>query len=66
MSAQSVRTSETPAAAPCSGALERAFANEFLLATVETFVPLAVVLAGESFAADRADEGALVGVSSKM
>jgi hypothetical protein len=44
--------------------VEFASADEFLLAAVQALVAFAVVLAGEGFTADCADEGPFVGVSS--
>ena len=66
VTAQSVSACEAPPTAPLGAALQRAFADEFLLARVQAFVAFAVVLAREGFAADCADEWAFVGVRAQM
>ena len=64
MPAQGVGAREAPSAAPAPACAELAAADEFLLARVQTLVAFAIVLAGERFAADGADEGAFVGVGA--
>lgn len=66
MPTECIGAGEAPTAAPLSALFQLAFADELLLAGVETFVALSVVLAREGFAADGADEGPLVGVGSEM
>lgn len=66
MSSESVGARETPAAAPVSAGFELPFAHELFLAGVQAFVAFAVVLAGEGFGADGADEWTLVGVGAEM
>ena len=66
VAAQSVGSGEAPSAAPGTAVGELASTDEFLLSRVQPFVALAVVLPGESFTADCADEGSLVGVGTEM
>ena len=66
MATERVGAGEASTAAPYRAGLEVAFADELLLPGVQTLVPLAVVLAGEGFAADCADEGSLVGVRAEV
>ena len=66
VAAEGVRAREAASAAPLPALLELALADELLLARVQPLVALAVVLPREGFAADGADEGALVGVSAEM
>lgn len=60
MPSESVGASETAVAAPVSALLEIAFAYELLLAGVQTFVTLAIVLTCESLATDCAHEWSLI------
>lgn len=66
MSAEGVGTREPSAAAPVPACAELAAADEFFLARVEAFVAFAVVLAGEGFAADGADERTFVRVGAEV
>jgi hypothetical protein len=66
VAAESVGAGEAAVAAPGVAGLELASTDEFLLAAVEAFVAFAIVLAGEGFAADGADEGTLVGVGAQV
>lgn len=66
MPAQRVRAGEAPATAPVPAYAQLTAADELLLAAVKTLVALAVVLAGERFAADGAHKGALVGVRAQV
>ena len=66
MAAQCIRACEATPAAPSAAMAELAFADKLFLARMEAFVPLAVMLAGEGFATDGADEGALVGVGPEV
>ena len=66
MAAECVGACESPAAAPLRAALERAFADKFLLAAVQALVTFAVVLPCEGFATDSAYERTLVCVRPEM
>lgn len=66
MPAEGVGASKAAAATPVIIVLEDAAADKLLLSAVEALVPLAIVLAGKGFAADGADKGTLVRVSSQM
>lgn len=66
MAAESVGAGEASPAAPVVAVFEVAAADELLLAGVQAFVALAVVLARECLAAHAADEGALVCVRAQM
>jgi len=63
---QCVGTCEPTTAAPRPAVGELTAADELFLAGMEALVAFAVVLASECFAADGADEGALVGVGAEM
>jgi len=66
VSSESVGARETAPATPLVPVLEYATADKLFLASVKTLMALAVVLTGERFAADVADEWALVGVSAQV
>jgi hypothetical protein len=68
MPSQSVGARKPTAAAPVLAGLRAQFAaaDEFLLARVQPFVALAIVLSCKSFAANSADEGAFVGVCAEV
>jgi hypothetical protein len=66
MSTEGVSSGKSSPAAPVVAVFEVAAAHKLLLARVQAFVSLSVVLAGECFAADAADEWTLVCVGTEM
>ena len=64
--AQGIGAGEASAAAPTLAHAEFAFADEFFLAAVETFVPLAVMLPRKRLPADGAHERPFVGVRAQV
>jgi hypothetical protein len=66
MATQGVCAGESATTAPVRTTLESAATHELLLARVQTFVTLAVVLASECFAAHRANERSLIRVCSEV
>lgn len=60
MSSESIGAGEAPIAAPVPALLEIAFADELLLAGVEAFVTLTIVLTCKSLATDCAHEWSLI------
>jgi hypothetical protein len=66
MSSKSISTSKSPATAPIVTVFQVTAANKFLLARMQSLMSLAIMLAGECFAADTAYEWTLIGVSAQV
>lgn len=66
MASQSIGTCEASAAAPLTTLLQVAFAHELLLARMQTLMPLAVMLARESFPTYCTNERSFIRMSAKM
>lgn len=66
MTSKSICTGESSTAAPVVAILEVATADKLLLARMETFMSLAIVLAREGFPTDTADERTLVRMCAQM
>jgi hypothetical protein len=66
VSAQSISTCEAATATPLATLLELALAHEFLLARMQAFVALPVVLARECLSTHRANKRTLVSVGTEM
>lgn len=66
MSPQGISTSEPTSTAPLATPGQISPTDEFLLARMESFMSLAIVLASKCLAADGTDERSLVGVGAKM
>jgi hypothetical protein len=66
VSTQGICAGESATATPVRATLKSASTNELLLTRVQTFVAFAIMLARESFTADRANEWALIRVCPEM
>lgn len=66
MPAQGIGARKASAATPLSSRSEFASAHELFLATVQSFVPFAVMLARKRFPTHRAHERTLVSVCAEM
>lgn len=66
MAAKSISASKAPATAPVVIVFQNTTADKLLLARVESFVPLTIVLTRKCLSADAANEWSLVGMGAQM
>jgi hypothetical protein len=66
MATKCISSGKTPTTSPLASGFQVTLADKFLLARVQTFVSLSIMLSGKCLPADRANEWPLVSMGSQV